>query len=214
MFNPTGLAAGSYNATLLINTSDTNLPVTALPVSLTISSSSNTPPTLNPIGNQAVDVGQTVAFTVSATDTDSPPQTLTFSLLDGPTNATLTQVNNTNADFSWRPQVTQADTTNQFTLEVTDDGSPNLSATQSFEMSVNPLTLPTLSSVARSNGQLSLLINGQQGPDYAIESSTNLVDWNSLLITNSPLMPWMWVDTNQSDLPAEFYRVKVGPPLP
>lgn len=36
-FNPTGLAAGTYNATLLVNTTDPLLPVTTLPVSFTIS---------------------------------------------------------------------------------------------------------------------------------------------------------------------------------
>jgi hypothetical protein len=35
-FNPTGLAASTYNATLLVNTTDPLLPVTTLPVSLTI----------------------------------------------------------------------------------------------------------------------------------------------------------------------------------
>ena len=49
----------------------------------------NTAPTLAPIAGQTVNVGQTVAFTASATDTDSPPQTLTFTLLSGATNATL-----------------------------------------------------------------------------------------------------------------------------
>ena len=44
---------------------------------------SNTPPVLAPIGNQTVNVGQTVAFTASATDTNQPPPILTFALLDG-----------------------------------------------------------------------------------------------------------------------------------
>ncbi len=35
-FNPTGLAAGTYNANLLVNTTDPALPVTTLPVSLTV----------------------------------------------------------------------------------------------------------------------------------------------------------------------------------
>jgi hypothetical protein len=35
-FNPTGLAAGTYGASLLVNTTDPLLPVTTLPVSLTI----------------------------------------------------------------------------------------------------------------------------------------------------------------------------------
>ena len=111
----------------------------------------NTPPVLAPIANQTVNVGQTVAFTASATDTDQPPQTLTFSLLSGPGSATL----NTNSGaFSWRPAVTNANTTNAFALKVADNGSPILSATQSFTVTVNPLTQPTASSIALYNGQL------------------------------------------------------------
>jgi hypothetical protein len=33
-------------------------------------------------------------------------------------------------------------------------------------------------------------------------------------ITNSPAMPFIWTDTNTINVPASFYRVIVGPPLP
>ena len=107
-------------------------------IALTLNSvTPNTPPMLAPITNQTVNVGQTVAFTASATDTDQPPQTLTFALLAGATNATL----NTNSGaFSFRPLVTQANSTNSFTLKVSDNGTPSLSATQSFSVIVNPLS--------------------------------------------------------------------------
>ena len=172
---------------------------------------SNTAPVLAAIGNQTVNVGQTVAFTASATDTDAPPQTLTFSLLSGSGNATL----NTNSGaFSWRPQVTQANTTNSFTLKVTDNGTPSLSAMQSFTVTVNPLTLPSAVSLALSNGRFGFQVSGQAGPDYAVQISTNLINWSTLFITNSPLMPFQWTDTNMATLPAQFYRIQVGPPLP
>jgi hypothetical protein len=54
--------------------------------------------------NQAVNVGQTVALNAIATDTNSPQPTLNFSLLSGPASATLAQINNTNANFNWRPR--------------------------------------------------------------------------------------------------------------
>jgi hypothetical protein len=171
----------------------------------------NTTPGLSPIDSQTVNVGQTVAFTASATDTDTPPQTLTFSLVSGPGDATL----NTNTGaFSWRPQVTQANTTNLFALQVTDDGIPSLSATQSFTVTVNPLTQPTAASIVLNNGQLGFQVSGQTGPDYAVQISSNLLGWNTLFITNSPAMPFSWTDTNAATLPAQFYRIKVGPPLP
>jgi hypothetical protein len=171
----------------------------------------NTPPVLAAIGNQTVNVGQTVAFTASATDTDQPPQTLTFSLLNGISSATL----NTNSGaFSWRPAVTNANTTNAFTLIVADNGSPILSATQNFSVTVNPLTQPTAASIALNNGTLGFQVTGQAGPDYAVQISSNLLNWSTLFITNSPPMPFSWTDTNPATLPAQFYRVKAGPPLP
>jgi len=171
----------------------------------------NTPPVLASIGNQTVNVGQTVAFTASATDTDSPPQTLTFTLLAGTANATL----NTNSGaFSWRPPVTQGNTTNAFTLKVADNGSPSLSATQSFTVTVNPLAQPGLSSIGLSNGLIGFQVSGDIGPDYAVQGSTNLADWITLFVTNSPAMPFLWTDTNTATLPAQFYRIKAGSPLP
>jgi hypothetical protein len=171
----------------------------------------NTPPVLASIGNQTVNVGQTVAFTASVTDTDQPPQTLTFNLLTGPGNAAL----NTNSGaFSWRPLVTQAGITNAFTLKVADNGSPSLSATQSFTVTVNPLAQPGLSSIGLSNGLIGFQVSGDIGPDYAVQGSTNLADWITLFVTNSPAMPFLWTDTNTATLPAQFYRIKAGSPLP
>ncbi|HXR48984.1 MAG TPA: cellulase family glycosylhydrolase [Candidatus Limnocylindrales bacterium] len=170
----------------------------------------NTPPTLAPIANQTVNVGQTVAFTASATDTDLPPQTLTFALLAGATNATL---NSSSGSFSFRPLVTQANSTNNFTLQVSDNGTPSMSATQSFSVVVNPLSAPSVSNVSAAGGQFGFAVSGQSGPDYAVETSTNLTQWNTVFVTNSPALPFVWTDTNSAE-PQRFYRVKLGPPLP
>jgi hypothetical protein len=178
----------------------------------------NTPPVLAAIGNQTVNVGQTVTFTASATDTNLPTPNLTFSLSSGPTNATLTRINNTSAAFNWQPLVSQANSTNAISITVADNGNPPLSATQNFSVVVNPLTLPSLSATAANlaNGQFSLTITGMVGPSYAIQFTTNLLDrWSTVFETNSPPSPFTWVDTNASlTNPASFYRVLVGPPLP
>ena len=179
-------------------------------IALTLIGPTNTPPTLAPITNQTVNAGQTIAFTASATDTDSPPQTLTFTLLAGATNATL----NTNSGvFSFCPLVTQANSTNNFTLQVSDNGTPSLSATQSFSVVVNPLSAPAVSNVSIAGGQFRLSVGGQSGPDYAIEMSTNLTQWSTVFVTNSPAVPFVWTDTNAA-APRRFYRLKLGPPLP
>ena len=172
---------------------------------------SNTPPVLAAISNYTVNVGQTVAFSASATDTDQPPQTLTFELLSGAANATL----NTNSGaFSFRPLVAQANSTNDFTLQVSDNGTPSLSATQSFSVIVNPISAPGISNISFAGGQLSFAVNGQAGPDYAIETSSNLTQWSDAFITNSPVPPFEWTDTNPPTAPQLFYRIKLGPPLP
>jgi hypothetical protein len=170
--------------------------------------SSNHPPTLSPISNRTINAGVNLSFTNSATDPDG--NSLAFGLLTTVTNAAL----NTNTGvFAWRPLVTQAATTNQFTIVVTDNGTPNLTATQSFNVIVNPLTRPIVS-VALVAGQLSFLVNGQSGPDYAVLSSSNLLNWNTVFMTNSPAMPFTWSDPNPPTLPVQFYRIKVGPPFP
>jgi hypothetical protein len=170
----------------------------------------NTAPVLAPIGNQAVNVGQIIAFTAGATDTDLPPQTLTFNLLNAPTNATLSASGN----FFWRPDVSQAGTTNFISLEVTDNGTPSLSATQNFTVVVAALAAPSVSSAAWSEARFTLQVNGEAGPDYAVEGSTNLIDWTIQFITNAPAMPFQWMDANPATLPVQFYRIKTGPPLP
>jgi hypothetical protein len=203
------VTSGTSNVTI---TATCGLLIHTTTIALTLNAVTppNTSPILSPIASQTVNVGQTVAFTASAMDTDQPPQTLTFALLAGATNATL---NTNGGTFSFRPLVTQANSTNYFKLKVTDNGSPSLSTTQSFTVTVNPMSSLSLASPTFSNGQLKLQINGQSGPDYAIETSTNLTQWSNLFITNSPALPFVWTDavTNSSQ---RFYRIKLGPPLP
>jgi hypothetical protein len=183
---------------------------TSIALTLNAVTPPNTPPTLAPIANQTVNVGRTVAFIASATDTDQPPQTLIFALLAGPTNAML---NTNSGTFSFRPLVTQANSINNFTLKASDNGTPSLSGTQSFFVVVNPLSTPAVSNVSVAGGHFSFSVTGQSGPDYALEASTNLTQWSTVFVTNSAALPFVWTDTN-SALPWRFYRVKLGPPLP
>jgi len=201
-----GLAVCSHNNGVLCSAVFDNVYISSLPA--------NTAPVLNPISNVTTNVGGTVTNPAVASDAELSSQTLTFSLLSGPANATLNKINSTNAAFSWRPQVTDANTTNLITVKVADNGFPIMSATQSFSVKVNPLTMPTGTSIVLNNGQLGFQVNGQAGPDYAVQVSSNLFNWSTLFITNQPAMPFSWTDTNAATAPAQFYRIKVGPPLP
>jgi hypothetical protein len=175
-----------------------------------IGAASNTPPVLAAISDSTVNVGINLSITNAASDADVPAQTLAFSLAAAPTNAAI---GSSNGVISWRPLVAQANTTNPFRVVVTDSGTPSMSATQSFNVAVNPLTSPRISASSGAGRTLSLSVTGQAGPDYGILASSNLVDWQMLLVTNPSVLPFTWQATNVS-LPQQFYRVKVGPPLP
>ncbi|MGO9479836.1 MAG: hypothetical protein ACLP7I_18095 [Limisphaerales bacterium] len=75
--------------------------------------------------NSSQNVDQTVAFTASTTDTNQPAPTLTLTLLSSPANATLIQTDNNDANFSWQPRVTNANTTNWISLKVAHNGTPS-----------------------------------------------------------------------------------------
>jgi hypothetical protein len=81
-------------------------------------------------------------------------------------------------------------------------------------LTVNPATQPNVASATVNGGQFSLVIGGDTGPDYAVQASTNLVDWQTIFTTNSPAMPFLSTDPNTGSFPVRFYRIIAGPPLP
>ncbi len=173
-------------------------------------SPSNTPPILAPVASQTINAGATLVITNTATDTNLPPPTLAFSLLNAPNNATLTPLGNTNAVFIWRPTVSQAGTANPIAIRVTNNVT-SLSATNNFTVTINPLAQPTVSSIKLTGGQVSLVATGALGPDYTLWVSTNLVNWQFLFTSNSPVSPVTLVDTNITGYSARFYRIQLGP---
>jgi pectin methylesterase-like acyl-CoA thioesterase len=183
--------------------------VTSSSASLTVG---NTAPTLAPVSDQTVNVGVNVSVTNVATDPDVPAQTLTFTLPVAPSGAAVDGSGN----FTWRPTVSAAGTSNPVQVVVTDNGTPNLSATNRFNVIVNPLTQPNVGSSAYSSGQFTVTVSGQLGPDYAVQVSTNLASggWTTIFSTNSPAMPFTFTDPNAGTQSIQFYRIVTGPPLP
>jgi hypothetical protein len=57
-----------------------------------------------------------------------------------------------------------------------------------------------------------LSVKSRQPQTYTISATTNLASpqWNALLTTNYPDLPFTFVDTNAS-LPQTFYRVQMSP---
>ena len=168
----------------------------------------NSAPMLGALINRTVNPGQAITFNATATDTDLPPNTLTFSLVNPPAGASL---DGSSGSFNWRPTVAQANTTNTVQVRVTDNGVPPLSDNELFTVIVNPLAPVVLTPVGYTNGQFTLKINGTTGPDYIIMTSGNLTSWADLITNLSPTTPFQRTDTNAPLSTNRFYRVRLSP---
>ena len=94
----------------------------------------NVAPVLAPIPSRTVFEGEVLAFTATATDSNVPAQTLTWTLEPGaPAGAII--ASNTGV-FGWVPGEAQGGNAFNISVRVSDSGSPSLSATQSFSVTV------------------------------------------------------------------------------
>src|SRR5207244_5573456 len=113
----------------------------------------NTAPVLTMPANQTINELTTLNVSATATDADLPANTLTFALVSGPAGLTVAA----NGAIAWTPSEAQGPSTNVVTVRVFDDGTPSLSATNSFTVVVNEVnTAPVLTMPAneRNNERL------------------------------------------------------------
>ena len=111
----------------------------------------NTAPVLAAIGNQSVNEGATLSFTASATDTDLPGQTLSYSL-DAASLALGMSINSSTGVFNWTPTEAQGGLTPSVTITVTDNGSGNLTDSETFTMTVGDTNLaPVLAAIGNQS---------------------------------------------------------------
>ena len=187
---------------------DTNMTATQIAELAVIAPPANTAPTLTAQTNRTIMAGITLVVTNSATDSNLPAQTITFSLLAPPVGA---NINPSNGIMTWRPAIAQSPTTNTITVQAIDNGAPPLAASNSFTVFVLRPASPTLSNASLNSGTFGLNIAGDLGPDYSIYASTNLQSWNLLLTTNPFTLPFNFTDPGATNFNLRFYRVLLGP---
>ena len=172
----------------------------------------NTAPVLATPTNRTVNPGETVTFVNTATDADVPANMLAFSLGSGPLGATVDAVT---GRFTWRPSITNANTTNTAQVRVTDNGSPALSDTRAFTITVRPLIPVILTPLGFTGSDFRLSITGPVGPDYTLQT-TNVLGrsgqpWVNVTTTNPSVTPFQLSVAGVRGITNRFYRVLLGP---
>jgi hypothetical protein len=164
----------------------------------------NNPPTLNSIGSKTVYVGQTLSFTVMASDPD-PGQTLAFTVNGAPPGATIDL--NTGL-FSWTPDAVG---TYVFTFRVTDNGTPVL---DDFEnVVVRVLSLPSFAVPTRNGNELTLSWAASVGRTYRIEykNDLNAPNWTPLGPNLTATSETLSITDDISGSPQRFYQLVLLP---
>ena len=172
-----------------------------------VSTTNTLPPFFLPIPNRTMIAGANLSVASQANDPNVPALALGFALPVKPSGASI---NPANGLVSWRPLIAQSGTNYPFTVVATNSAS--LAATQSFFVNVIAPQKPLISSPGLLGGQLSFMINGDSGPDYVIQGTTNLEppSWQSMFTNPASIPPFQWADTNSAR--SHFhYRVLLGP---
>ena len=113
--------------------------------------STNQPPSLSPIADQTLLVGNNLMLT-NLTGDSSGLQNLTFTLQNAPSGAS---VNPTNGNFTWTPDCAQGSTTNLITIWATDNGAPTLSNSVTFAVVVSECVQVSIGSTVMQVGTTS-----------------------------------------------------------
>jgi hypothetical protein len=161
---------GSYPVTVRVF--DNGLPALSVTNIFTIHvNETNAAPSLTAIASKTVHAGTLVTQTTSATDSDLPVNTLNYSLLAPPPNANIASGS---GDFSWQTSDADANTTNNITVQVTDDGAPLLSDTEIFAVTILPR--PLIQQIELVETNIVLTWSAISGSNYRVQAKTNLND--------------------------------------
>ena len=147
----------------------------------------NVAPVLEAIADRTVIEGNPLKFTATATDSNQPPQALTWTLEPGaPANATI---NSSNGFFNWTPSELLAegpqDGSNfNITVRVSDSGTPALSDTKTFNVTVlktnSVPTLVTTGTRVVNEGELLMFTATASDSDVPAQRLTFSLDAESL----------------------------------
>jgi hypothetical protein len=168
----------SYVLTTVV-TDDGSPPMSATNSFTIVVVESNRPPVLPAQGSRNINELSPLMVTNTATDPDVPPNTLGYTLVTPPAGAQI----NSNGIITWTPDESQGPGSYNLTTVVSDNGSPALTATNSFLVTVNEVNTP---------------------PSLPVQTNRTINELTLLTVTNA---------ASDSDLPANTLSYSlVGPP--
>jgi hypothetical protein len=200
-------ADGPAVYTISVAVTDDGTPALSVTNSFTVTVNEvNTAPSLPAIANRTIHAGQIIAFTNSATDSDIPANTLTYSLDPGaPATASI---ESSSGVFLWATTSSDANTTNAITIRVTDDGTPALDDSKSFTVTV--VSAPTVG-ISVSGNVVTISWTSIAGQAYRVQYKDKLNDASWTDLAPDVTASGSTASTTDTTISQRFYRVAVLP---
>lgn len=174
---PGGTSPGNHTVTIRVR--DNGVPRLDDSETITITVNDvNLPPVLTPIGNLTVAEGSPLEFTAVAIDDDLPANHLTYSLDPGaPASATIDPLT---GRFSWTPGEAHGAAVFTVTVRVTDDQTPSLQDSETFDIFVDDVNqAPLLAPIGNRNaneGSLLAFTAWAVDGDFPLDTLTYSLD--------------------------------------
>ncbi|URN95130.1 MAG: putative Ig domain-containing protein [Candidatus Pristimantibacillus lignocellulolyticus] len=169
----------------------------------------NTAPVLTVIGDKTVDEETQLKFTAVGTDADLPANTLTYSLVDAPTGASI---NATTGVFTWTPTETQGAGSYTFEIVVSDGV---LSDSEEITVTVNEVNVaPVLQAIGNksvySGSHLSFTAKATDEDNPANTLTYSLVDAPEGAVIDSQTGEFTWQPSAMQGSKSYTFTVKVS----
>ncbi len=204
---------GSYPITVIV--ADNGSPASNDTETITVTvNEANTAPAIGVIANQTVTEGSLLNVTASATDSDVPAQSVSYSLLNAPAGMTI---NAASGAISWTPSESQGPDVVQVTVRATDSGSPALSSSRTFDVTVNEGNVAPVLTIPGSSTKVNTIARFDDTDDEGngvimfrhpmfSSTSTAFLDAtpNTTLMVTSPGFPLPDDNTSLKALQASF----------
>ncbi len=133
---------GVYTLRIQTVADDSPLLVSTTTLTINVAEVNNNPTLMGPADPILKELAPAVVI-LNALDEDFPANHLTFETLSGPDGLSIDPT----GKIRWTPTEAQGPSTNTVTVQVTDDGTPSLSATHSFQIVVQEVNSPPMLTV-------------------------------------------------------------------